>query len=107
MPDNADTVLTLAGTNLAGVAGTITVIADDGGAGGRPTPLRPRPSPIHSNDPPFIYPKTVTNLVAPVNKTLTNFINALELDSCALYWFAFGLTDADYEHRRRHKLESA
>ena len=34
VPDNFDTVLTLVGTNQAGVAGTIKVIADDG-AGGR------------------------------------------------------------------------
>ena len=36
VPDNFDTVLTLAGTNSVGVAGTISVIADDG-AGGRAT----------------------------------------------------------------------
>ena len=36
VPDTADTVLTLAGTNLAGVSGTISVVADDG-AGGRTT----------------------------------------------------------------------
>src|SRR5262249_19774567 len=36
VPDTADTVLTLAGTNSVGVPGTIKVIADDG-AGGRTT----------------------------------------------------------------------
>src|SRR5208282_440901 len=36
VPDNFDTVLTLTATNLAGVTGTISVIADDG-AGGRTT----------------------------------------------------------------------
>src|SRR5208282_4810092 len=34
VPDNFDTVLTVTGTNRAGVVGTISVIADDG-AGGR------------------------------------------------------------------------
>ncbi len=36
LPDTSDTVLTLVATNLAGAAGIITVIADDG-AGGRAT----------------------------------------------------------------------
>ena len=36
VPDNFDTVLTLIGTNRAGITGTIKVIADDG-AGGRAT----------------------------------------------------------------------
>ncbi len=33
VPDNFDTVLTITGTNHAGVAGTIKVIADDGAGG--------------------------------------------------------------------------
>ncbi len=41
----------------------------------------------NSNGQPFLYGNTVTNLVAPVNQTLTNFINALELDGEELYWF--------------------
>ncbi len=99
VPNTADTVLTLIGTNVPGVAGTITVVADDG-VGGRATNMFSARlvADTNSNSKPFIYPNTVTNLVAPVNRTLTNFISAFELDSYALYWFGFGLTDADYEH---------
>jgi peptidyl-prolyl cis-trans isomerase A (cyclophilin A) len=88
VPDTSDTVLTLTATNLAGVAGTITVIADDG-AGGRATNTFSvtTVADANSNNQPLFYGNIVTNLVAPVNVTLTNFINAVELDSYALYWF--------------------
>ena len=91
VPDTADTVLTLTATNVPGVTGTITVIADDG-AGGRATnvftaTLVTDVPGTNSNDQPFIYPNTVTNLVGPVNTTLTNFISAVELDGDKLYWY--------------------
>jgi hypothetical protein len=88
VPDNFDTVLTLTGTNLAGVAGTIKVIADDG-AGGRITNsfTATTVSDTNNNDQPFLYPNSVTNLVAPVNVRLTNFLSAFDLESNALYWF--------------------
>jgi cyclophilin family peptidyl-prolyl cis-trans isomerase len=88
VPDNIDTVLTLTGTNLAGVAGTIKVIADDG-AGGRATNLFTATTVINTstNYQPFLYPNAVTNLVAPMNVTLTNFQNAIGLDGQTLYWF--------------------
>jgi cyclophilin family peptidyl-prolyl cis-trans isomerase len=86
VPDYCDTVLTLAGTNAVGVAGTISVVADDG-AGGRATNSFTATTVTDTqNDPPFLYPNTVTNLVAPVNGRLTNIITALDLESNASYW---------------------
>ena len=90
VPDNFDTVLTLTGTNLAGVSGTISVIADDG-AGGRTTNsfTATTVSDAANNDQPFLYPNTVTNLVAPVNGRLTNIVSALDLEGDATYWFKY------------------
>lgn len=86
VPDTADTVLTLTSTNVTGVVGTISVTADDG-AGGRTTNLFTATTFTDTqNDPPFLYPNTVTNLVAPVNRRLTNIVTALDLESNALYW---------------------
>jgi cyclophilin family peptidyl-prolyl cis-trans isomerase len=86
VPDTFDTVLTLAGTNAVGVAGTISVIADDG-AGGRTTNSFTATTVADTqNEPPFLYPATVTNLVAPVNGRLTNIISALDLDGDVTYW---------------------
>jgi cyclophilin family peptidyl-prolyl cis-trans isomerase len=88
VPDNFDTVLTLTGTNRTGIVGTIKVIADDG-AGGRTTNSFTATTAINTftNYQPFFYPNAVTNLIAPVNVTLTNTINALGLDREQLYWF--------------------
>jgi cyclophilin family peptidyl-prolyl cis-trans isomerase len=88
VPDNFDTVLTLIGTNRAGITGTIKVVADDG-AGGRVTNSFTATTAINSstNNQPFLYPNTVTNLLGPVNVTLTNFLNAIGLDGEPLYWF--------------------
>ncbi len=88
VPDTSDTVLTLVATNRPGVVGTIKVIADDG-AGGRATNTftASTVTDTNSNDQPFFYGNTVTNLVAPMGVTLTNFLNAIGLDSEPLYWF--------------------
>jgi cyclophilin family peptidyl-prolyl cis-trans isomerase len=88
VPDNFDTVLTLIGTNRAGVTGTISVIADDG-AGGQTTNTFTATTAVNTftNYQPFLYPNSVTNLVAPMNVTLTNFVNAIGLDGEQLYWF--------------------
>jgi cyclophilin family peptidyl-prolyl cis-trans isomerase len=88
VPDTSDTVLTLVATNRAGVVGTIKVIADDG-AGGRATNtfIATTVTDTNSSYRPFLYGNTVTNLVAPVNVTLTNVINAVGLDGETLYWF--------------------
>ena len=88
VPDTSDTVLTLVATNQAGVVGTIKVIADDG-VGGRATNTFTATTitDTNSNAQPFFYGGAVTNLVAPMGVTLTNFINVVELDGYALYWF--------------------
>ena len=94
VPNTTDTVLTLAGTNLAGVSATIKIIADDG-AGGRVTNsfTATTISDATNNAPPIIYPDTVTNLVGPVNGRLTNNLSALDVDGDTRYWFTF---PADY-----------
>ena len=92
VPDNFDTVLTLAGTNAVGVTGTIRVVADDG-AGGRTTNSFTATTVTDTqNEPPFLYPATVTNLVAPMNSRLTNIVSGLDLESNALFW-AVGVLD--------------
>jgi cyclophilin family peptidyl-prolyl cis-trans isomerase len=90
VPDTADTVVTLVATNVAGVTNTVTVVADDG-AGGRATNtfIAISVTDTNSNNQPFFFGNIVTNVVAPVNTTVTNIINALELDSEPLYWVLF------------------
>jgi cyclophilin family peptidyl-prolyl cis-trans isomerase len=86
--DPTDTVITLTATNVSGVAGKITVIADDS-AGGRATNTftATTVTDASSNNQPIIYPgNTFTNLVAPRNGALTNYLNAVELDGETLYW---------------------
>ena len=86
-----DTAITLTGTNLAGVAGTMRVIADDGTAGGRVTNTFTATtiSDAANNAHPFIYPNTVTNLTAPLNARLTNFVSAVDVEGSATNWFPF------------------
>ncbi len=89
VPDNFDTVLTLVGTNSAGVAGTIKVIADDG-AGGRTTNSFTATTVADANqEQPFLYPNTVTNLVAPVNKSLTNIVSGYDFPGIANNWAVY------------------
>lgn len=85
-----DTAITLTGTNLAGVAATIRVIADDG-VGGRVTNsfAATTVADANTNSPPFIYPDTVTNLVAAVNTRLTNWFSAADLEGAPRYFFPF------------------
>lgn len=88
VPDAVDTGLTLTATNRNGVVGTIKVIADDG-AGGRATNTFTATTATDTNsiNQPFLYGNTVTNLIAPLGKTLTNTIKAVGLDGEMLYWF--------------------
>lgn len=96
VPNTTDTVLTLTGTNLAGVSGTIRVIADDG-AGGRATNTFTATTVTDTNNaPPMLYPNTVTNLVAPLNGRLTNYFTATDINGDAYYWFPQFASDADY-----------
>ncbi len=96
--NTADTVLTLTATNVAGVAGTITIIATDSTGGHATNMFTARTvADTNSNNQPIIYPNLVTKLVAPKNSTLTNFINAVELDGDALYWFPSYADQASYD----------
>jgi cyclophilin family peptidyl-prolyl cis-trans isomerase len=80
VPDNFDTVLTLIGTNLAGVVGTIKVIADDG-AGGRATNLFTATTASDAiNDPPFLNTPAITNLIIPINGSVTNVLSAFDVE---------------------------
>lgn len=85
--NTTDTVLTLTGTNFAGVIATIRVIADDGVGGRATNTFTATTTADASNAQPFLYPNTVTNLVAPVNGRLTNYFTAQDLDGDAYYWF--------------------
>ena len=86
VPDYFDTVLTVSGTNLAGVTGTIKVIADDG-AGGRSTNSFTATTVADANSAtPFFYPNTVTNLVAPLNTPLTNLVLAYDFPGVTNNW---------------------
>jgi cyclophilin family peptidyl-prolyl cis-trans isomerase len=92
VPDNFDTVLTLAGTNSVGVAGTISVIADDG-AGGRTTNSFTATTVSDAvNDPPFLITGAITNLIVPINGRLTNSLSALDLESNQMY-YGFSIVD--------------
>lgn len=86
--NTTDTVITLTGTNQAGVSGTIQVVADDG-AGGRTTNTFTAltVSDAANNAPPFLYPNTVTNLVAPINGRLTNHFTAQDVEGNVYFWF--------------------
>lgn len=87
VPDPYDTVLTLSGTNLAGVAGTIQVVADDG-AGQRATNLFTATIVADANlETAFLFPNTVTNLVAPVNKRLTNTVTGYDFKGVTNNWY--------------------
>jgi cyclophilin family peptidyl-prolyl cis-trans isomerase len=88
--DTSDTVITLIATNKAGLINKVTVIADDG-AGGKATNmfLEISAAETTTNSQPFFFGNTVTNIVVPMNKTVTNVLNAFELDSQPLYWFPF------------------
>src|ERR1017187_10535346 len=87
VPDTFDTVLTLNVTNHAGVSGTIRVIADDG-AGGRTTNSFTATTVTDTNsEAPFLYPDTVTNLVAPVNKRLTNYVFGYTFPGVTNNWY--------------------
>ena len=87
--DSTDTVVTLCATNLPTITGTITVIADDG-QGGRATNTFAATTvkDTASNGQPLFYPITQTNLTGPLNTTLTNYLNAIELDGDEIYWSA-------------------
>lgn len=87
--NTTDTVITLTGTNLVGVSGTIQVIADDGLVGGRVTNSFTATTIADGvNSPPILFPVAITNLVAPINGRLTNFFGGADLEGSPVYWWA-------------------
>jgi cyclophilin family peptidyl-prolyl cis-trans isomerase len=84
-----DTVVTLTGTNLAGVAGTIQVIADDGTPGGRSTNsfLATTISDAANNDTAFLKTPVFTNLFLASGIRVTNYIQAQDLETNQLYYY--------------------
>jgi cyclophilin family peptidyl-prolyl cis-trans isomerase len=93
VPDNFDTVLTLIGTNRAGVVGTIKVIADDGAGGSATNTFTATTTTDANSEAPFLYPNTVTNLVVPMNKRLTNFVFGYDFPGVTNNW---GVEYVDY-----------
>ena len=98
--NTTDTVLTLTATNVSGITGKITVIADDS-AGGRTTNTFTATTVVDNSDnfQPFFYPNppnSATNLVSPVNTSLTNYLGAVELDGDPLYWYGGFLDEQSY-----------
>lgn len=90
VPNYTDTVITLTGTNLAGVTGTISVIADDGAPGGRTTNSFIATTAADAfNDPPILNTPAVTNILIPFNGRVTNYISAVDLEGNALYYDAY------------------
>ena len=87
--NTTDTVITLTGTNLVGVSGTIQVIADDGLVGGRVTNSFTATTIADGvNSPPILFPVAITNLVASINGRLTNFFGGADLEGSPVYWWA-------------------
>lgn len=89
VPDNFDTVLTLTGTNLAGVAGTIKVVASDGAGGLTTNSFTATTVADATVEQAFIFSNTVTNLVAPINVPLTNSVASTNWPGATNYWFDF------------------
>ncbi len=105
--DSTDAVLTLIATNVAGLNGTITIVADDG-IGGRSTNTFGASviADTDGNSQPFFLPDAVTNLVGPANVTLTNRINAYELGGAELYWDPQFLDQASYNAASRSSFSN-
>lgn len=85
-----DTVITLTGTNLAGVTGTIQVIADDGTAGGRATNsfTATTVSDAINNDVVFLKTPVFTNLFLSAGVRVTNYFQTQDLEGNRLDYFA-------------------
>jgi cyclophilin family peptidyl-prolyl cis-trans isomerase len=107
VPDTSDTVLTLAGTNSAAVSGIIKVVADDG-AGGRTTNSFTATTVADANnEPPILFPATVTNLVGAVNAHITNIVAVLDMEGSALTWQLNFLDQASFNAASNSTFNSA
>ena len=80
VPDMTDTVLRLTGTNLAGVSGTITLVADDGAEGRATNFFTATTITDTQNEPPILRAAPITNKLCAVNGRLTNFIAAVDME---------------------------
>ena len=88
--NTTDTVITLTGTNLAGVSGTIQVIADDGLAGGRVTNSFVATTAVDgNNENPILKLPAITNVFVPVSGRVTNFVSAFDFETNTLYYDAY------------------
>jgi cyclophilin family peptidyl-prolyl cis-trans isomerase len=88
VPNTTDTVITLTGTNLAGVAGTIQVIADDGAGGIATNTFTANTVADANNAPAILKTPAVKTLVIPMNGRVTNQIAALDVEGNSLYYHA-------------------
>lgn len=87
VPNYTDTVITLTGTNFAGVAGTISVIADDGTVGGRTTNTFIATTATDTfNDPPVLSNPPITNLFIPINGRVTNYVAASDIENNQIFY---------------------
>lgn len=86
--NTTDTVITLTGANLAGVSGTIQVIADDGLVGGRVTNSFAATTVADANNSNAIL-KTpaITNLFLTSGIRVTNYIQAQDIENSTIYYF--------------------
>jgi len=85
-----DTVITLTGTNLAGVSGLIRVIADDGTVGGRSTNTFTATTIADGNTPPFLKTPAFTNIFFTSGIRVTNYIQAQDLEANPIdYWIEY------------------
>lgn len=83
-----DTVITLTGTNLAGVAGLIRVIADDGTVGGRSTNSFIATTVADAvNDATFLKNPAITNLYLTSGLRVTNYIQAQDLEQNPPFYY--------------------
>lgn len=106
--NTTDMVITLTGTNLAGVSGTIQIIADDGLVGGRVTNSFTATTVADGNNaPPILYAATVTNLVGAVNGRLTNYISTTDLEGNTPQWDLNFLDAASYNAASNSTFNSA
>ena len=95
--NTTDTVITLIGTNLAGVSGTIQVIADDGLAGGRVTNSFVATTVADANNaPPRLNTPAITNEIIAVNGRATNVISVFDVEGSALYYDAYPVSAGVY-----------
>jgi hypothetical protein len=90
-------VITLSGTNLAGVSGTIQVIADDGLVGGRVTNSFTATTVVDANNqPPILNLPAITNRFIPINGRVTNVVSAFDFETNTLYYDAYPVNAGVY-----------